>query len=399
MRRGGRFRPPPEAILEVILTAKSLLSGIKVVELTTMITGPLTGMLLADLGADVIKVENPAGGDPFRSFRGGQYSPHFCAYNRNKRSIVLDLRSEEGKSALERLVETSDVLIENFRPGVIERLGFDDKRLAQLNGRLIHCHISGFGAGGPYTNRPAYDAVAQALSGMSSLYLDPDSPQITGPTISDNVTGYYASYGILAALFEREKSGKGRRIDVNMLEATLAFMPDPFGYYTQMDLVSDPKLRTRTSQSYAFRCADGKLLTVHLSSQEKFWQQFVDVIGRPELLTHEKSSTRAARIENYDFVKEVAAAVFAQQPRSHWLEVLARRDIPFAPVYDVVEVMQDPHIQYLEAFSNLQHPQMGQVTAIRRPVRFDGSRDDQPQKAPPVLGEHTAEVLAELKRG
>jgi len=373
-----------------------LLSGIRVVELTTMITGPLTGMLLADLGADVIKVENPDGGDPFRSFRGGQYSPHFCGYNRNKRSVVLDLRSEHGKQTLEKLIARSDVVIENFRPGVMDRLGFDDTRLNALNSRLIHCHISGFGTDGPYTNRPAYDAVAQSLSGMSSLFLDPDAPQITGPTISDNITGFYASQGILAALFAREKTGAGRRIDVNMLEATLAFMPDPFGYYTQMDIVSDPKLRARTSQSYAFQCADDKLLTIHLSSQEKFWLQFVDVIERPELLTHEKTSTRALRIEYYDFVKETAAEVFIRQPRSHWLEALAKRDIPFAPVYDVVEVFEDPQIKHLGSFRTLTHPEMGPVTAIRRPILFDLSRDDQPQNAPPVLGEHTEEVLAEL---
>jgi formyl-CoA transferase len=381
----------------MILNNTSLLSGIKVIELTTMITGPLTGMLLADLGADVIKIENPDGGDPFRSFRGGQYSPHFCAYNRNKRSVVLDLRSEQGKQALEKLIKASDVLIENFRPGVMDRLGFHDEKLQALNGRLIHCHISGFGDGGPYSNRPAYDAVAQSLSGMSSLFLDPESPQITGPTISDNISGYYASQGILAALFQREKTSAGRRIDVNMLEATLAFMPDPFGYYTQMDIVSDPKLRARTSQSYAFQCSDGKLLTVHLSSQEKFWEQFVDVIARPDLLTHPKSSSRALRIDNYDFVKEVAAGIFAQHPRSHWLEVLAKRDIPFAPVYDVVEVLADPHIQHMGTFSTLTHPQMGALTAIRRPVLFDKSRDDQPQNSPPMLGEHTQEVLRTLK--
>jgi formyl-CoA transferase len=385
--------------VEAILKKESLLSGIKVVELTTMITGPLAGMLLADLGADVVKIENPDGGDPFRSFRGGQYSPHFCAYNRNKRSVALDLRSNEGKRALERLIETSDVLIENFRPGVIDRLGFDDTKLIELNSRLIHCHISGFGASGPYTNRPAYDAVAQSLSGMSSLFLDPENPQITGPTISDNITGYYASQGILAALFGREKTGVGRRIDVNMLEATLAFMPDPFGYYTQMDIVSDPKLRARTSQSYAFRCGDEKLLTVHLSSQEKFWEQFVDVIARPDLLTHEKSNSRALRIENYDFVNEVASEIFARHPRSYWLEVLAKRDIPFAPVYDVVEVLADPQIRHLGTFSTVTHPAMGPLTAIRRPVLFDKSRDDQPQIPPPMLGEHTAEVLAELSHG
>jgi formyl-CoA transferase len=377
----------------------ALLPGIRVVELTTMITGSLAGMMLADLGAEVVKVENPEGGDPFRSFRGGLYSAHFCAYNRNKRSVALDLRAAEGKAALEALIAASDVLIVNFRPGVLERLGFGDARLAELNPRLVACHISGFGADGPYAHRPAYDAVAQALSGMSSLFLDPEDPRIAGPTISDNVTGQYACYGILGALLARERTGQGRRVDVNMLDSTLAFMPDPFGYFTQMGLVSDPQLRTRTSQSYAFRCADGRLVTIHLSSQEKFWRQFVELIGLPEMLTDPLTATRNLRLENYEHIRHRAAAVFIERPLAAWLDALAATDLPYAPIYNVSEVLDDPQVRHLGSFTDLEHPEMGTVKAIRRPVLFDGDRADQPLKAPPMLGEHTAEVLAELGIG
>ena len=375
---------------------KGLLSGVRVIELTTMITGPLAGMLLADLGADVIKIENPAGGDPFRSFRGGLYSPHFCGYNRNKRSVTLDLRAPDGCRALARLIETADILLENFRPGVLARLGFDDERLRQLNARLIHCHITGFGASGPYVERPAYDAVAQALSGMASLFLEQDDPQVIGPTIADNVTGQYACYGILAALFERERSGAGRRIDVNMLDVTIAFMPDPFGYYTQMGLVSDLHLRAHTSQSYAFRCADEKLLMVHLSSQPKFWEQFVATIGRPEMLDDPRMNSRDLRIKNYDAVHEMSAEIIVTKPRAHWMVELAERDIPFAPIYAIPEVFDDPQVKHLDSFTTLTHAQMGEIVSIRRPVHFDNSRADQPQVAPPMLGEHTQEVLREI---
>jgi crotonobetainyl-CoA:carnitine CoA-transferase CaiB-like acyl-CoA transferase len=376
--------------------ASGPLAGIKVVELTTMITGPLAGMMLADLGADVIKVEHPEGGDTFRSFRGGLYSPHFCGYNRNKRSIALDLRADFGRRALEKLIARSDVLLINFRPGVLGRLGFADDRIAAINPRLIRCHISGFGADGPYAERPAYDAVSQALSGMSSLFLAPDDPRIAGPTIGDNVTGQYACHGILAALFERERGGSARRIDVNMIESTIAFMPDPFGYFTQMNLVSDPYLRPHTSQSYAFRCADRKLITIHLSNQAKFWEEFVATIGRPDMLDHPDIKTRVQRIDNYDIVHRIAAGEFIKHPRAHWLEAFAKVDVPFAPVYDVTEVFDDPQVRHLETFFDLQHPEMGTVTAIRRPVRFDGSRADQPAVAPPMLGEHTSEILREL---
>jgi formyl-CoA transferase len=372
------------------------LSGIKVVELTTMITGPLAGMMLADLGADIVKIENPEGGDYFRSFRGGLYSPHFCGYNRNKRSLAVDLRAPLGRRALERLVASSDVLLTNFRPGVLDRLGFSDQRLQADNPRLIRCYISGFGNDGPYAERPAYDAVAQALAGMAYLFLAPDNPRIAGPTIADNVTGQHACYGILAALFERERTGTARRIDVNMLDSTIAFMPDPFGFYTQLKIVPDPYQRPASSQSYAFRCADGKLISVHLSSQAKFWEDFVAAIGRPDMLAHPDLKTRMQRIEHYDLVNRMAAEEFIKHPRAYWLEAFAKVDVPFAPIYDITEVFDDPQVRHLGTFVELQHPEMGNVRAIRRPVRFDGSRADQPTEAPPTLGEHTEEILREL---
>lgn len=372
------------------------LAGIRVIELTTMITGPLAGMMLADWGADVIKVENPEGGDPFRSFRGGMYSPHFCAYNRNKRSVAIDLQIEAGKESLAALLRECDVVLDNFRPGVLDRLGFSDEQVAELNPRAVRCHISGFGSSGPYAARPAYDAVAQAVAGMSSLFLQPEDPKVTGPTIGDNVTGHYACQGILAALVERNRTGRGRRLDVNMLEATMAFMPDPFAYYTQMDLVSDPFLRAHTSQSYAWRCADGKLVAVHLSSQPKFWEAFTRAIGREDLREDARFASRQDRISNYPALNETLAPVFLAHSRAQWVELLVAADVPVAPVYDVTEVFDDPQVRHLNSFVQLQHAQMGAVVAVRRPVWLDQGREDQPHRAPPMLGEHTDEVLGAL---
>ncbi|NUZ04612.1 CaiB/BaiF CoA transferase family protein [Piscinibacter koreensis] len=372
------------------------LSGIRVLELSTMITAPLAGMMLADWGADVVKVENPDGGDPFRSFRGGTYSPHFCAYNRNKRSVALDLRAAAGRAAFERLVRESDVLLDNFRPGVMQRLGWDDAALLAVNPRLVRCSITGFGGDGPYASRPAYDAIAQALSGMTSLFVDAADPRLTGPTIADNVTGQYACQGILAALLERERTGAAPRVDVNMLAATLAFMPDPFAYYTQMDLVSDPSLRVHTSQSYAFVCSDGRNVAVHLSSQSKFWDGFVAAVERPELTDDPRFATRLDRIANYEALRAETAPVFARRTRGDWVARLSSLDVPVAPIYDVTEVFDDPQVRHLDSFVVLEHPQMGPVTSIRRPLFRDGTRSDQPTSAPPVLGEHTAEVLAEV---
>ena len=257
------------------------LKDVRIIELTAVITGPLAGQMLADLGADVIKVENPDGGDMFRAWRGGLYSGQFLAYNRNKRSVTINLRSDDGRDVFLRLVETADVLLENFRPGVMERLDLGLEVLRARNPRLIYCSITGFGEDGPYMHRPAYDAVAQSLAGVSSMFLDPDNPQITGPTIADNMTGINAAYGILGALFERERTGVARRIDVNMLESALSFMPDPWSNLINGEIPQGPLARVKASQSYAMRCADGKLVAIHLSSPPKFWQGVQNAFERP----------------------------------------------------------------------------------------------------------------------
>lgn len=372
------------------------LAGIRVLELTTMITGPLAGMLLADLGAEVIKVENPKGGDPFRSFQGGLYSPHFIVTNRNKRSLTLNLRAEEGRDAALKLAAQADVLIENFRPGVMDRLGLGADVLAETNPRMIYCSITGFGETGPYAHRPAYDAVAQSLGGMAHLFLDPAKPQITGPTVADNLTGIYACYGIQAALLERERTGTARRVDVNMLTSVMAFAPDSFAYHTQMNLVADHLRRVRTSQSYAFRCGDGLLIAIHMSSQPKFWDQLVEALGRPALVDDPKFQTREQRIENYEELNAALQAVVEQQPRDHWIDRFDSTEVPFAPVNTVPEVFEDPQVRHLDSFFEVEHPQEGKVTGVRRPVWFDGKRDDQPLVPPAALGEHSDEILAEL---
>ncbi|MGE0748215.1 MAG: CaiB/BaiF CoA transferase family protein, partial [Rhodospirillales bacterium] len=273
------------------------LSGINVVELTVMITGPLAGMMMADLGANVVKVENPKGGDMFRYFRSGLYSANYCAYNRNKRSVTANLQTPEGREIVLKLAEKADVLLQNFRPGVLERLGLSLETLRQRNPKLIYASITGFGPTGPYKDRPAFDAVAQAVGGTSSLFVDPEKPQLTGPTISDNLTGIYCCYGVLGALLERERTGVARTIEVNMLESTIAFSPDPYANMLGNGIKPNPTSRVAASQSYSMRCADGKLLAVHLSSPEKFWQGVQVAFDRKDLGTDPRFATRVARID------------------------------------------------------------------------------------------------------
>ena len=370
------------------------LQGIRVLELGQIITAPLAGMMLADLGAEVVKLENPTGGDPFRSFRGGQYSPHFTAYNRNKRSITLNLQHAEGKAIALQLIAGVDVLLENFRPDVLERLGLGAATLTATNPRLIHASITGFGASGPYVERPAFDTVGMALSGMGSLFFDADDPQVRGPTIVDNISGMYTAYGIIGALFERVRTGRGRRIEVNMLEAAIAFMPDPFANYHQLDIPQGPYSRSAASQSYALRCSDGKMIAIHLSSPEKFWEGLTRAIARPDLAGEARFATRMERMRNYLVLRDELAKTFLTRPRDEWVRLLASADVPSAPVYDLSEGQRDPQVRHLASFYPMTHPEEGPQIGIHRPVRIDGGRGPIDEPAP-TLGEHTEEVLRE----
>ena len=371
------------------------LDGILVIELGTMITAPLAGMMLADLGARVIKVEHPKGGDPFRAYRGDLYSPHFSAYNRNKESMQLDLQSEAGQDKLHRLLRKADVLLDNYRPGVLDRLRLDDETLEQLNPRIVRCSITGFGDSGPYRDRPAYDSVGIAMSGLASLLVDPEQPNAAGPTIADNVTGMYACYGILGALVSRGKTGKGARVSTNMLESTIAFIPDTFATFTRLGIVSAPQTRVSTSQSYVLACSDGRMVALHLSTPDKFWKGLLAAIERPDLAEDERFRTRDARVAHYDALKVELAEAFRAQPRVEWCRRLEEQDVPHAPVWSVEEVVDDPQVHHLETFYEMQHPKEGTMTGIQRPVLIDGERGPN-RMAAPTLGEHTAAITKEF---
>jgi crotonobetainyl-CoA:carnitine CoA-transferase CaiB-like acyl-CoA transferase len=371
------------------------LAGVRIVELTAMITGPLAGTLLADLGAEVIKVENPTDGDPFRSFRGGNYSPYFCTYNRNKKGVTLNLKGTQGRAAFLKLVESADVLIVNFRAGVMDRLGLGTDRLRETNSRLIVCSITGFGETGPYADRPAYDAVGQALSGISSLFLGADA-QITGPSIADNLTGMTASYAILGALFERERTGEGKSIQLNMLESTIAFIGDPFANHTMAGIQPGPLMRVRASQSYALRCSDETLLAIHMSSPTKFWVGMLQAFERMDLASDPRFSERTGRLENYEALAAELNKTSRTQTRDYWIERLVANDVPHAPVLTLPEVIDDPQVRHLGTFTEITHPVHGPQKTIRRPVLYNGARDDQPLMPAPDLGEHSAEVLGTL---
>ncbi len=364
-----------------------VLDGVKVLEMGTFITGPAAAMHLADLGADVIKLERPETGDPFRSFKGGLYSPHYQTYNRNKRSLALDTTAGEGRETFRELARGADVFIQNFRPGVAEKVGAGDAELRALNPRLVYCAISGFGTSGPARDRPAFDTVAQAASGFLRLVVPPEQPRVIGPAIADAITGLYAALGILAALNERTATGVGRRIDISMLEAMAHFNLDSFTHYFSMGEVMTPLSRPSVSQSYVFECADGKWLALHMSSPEKFWESLADVIGRPDLLRDPRFATRPGRIAGQDALIGIMGPIFRTRPRAEWCAALERAGVPYSPAYDSDEALEDPQAQHLRMKVSTVHPEMGPWTTVRSPFSFDGE-PELSVTAPPVLDEH-----------
>lgn len=373
-----------------------MLDGIRVIDLGAFITGPLAAMMLADLGADVVKVEAP-GGDPFRRGHGTDYGPTFAAYNRNKRSIVLDVTDEADKEKLLALIDHCDVLIENFRPGTLEKVGLDPQLLRERNPRLIHCSITGFGDTGPYRQRPAFDAVGQALSGISSLMMDPDEPRSFGPTITDNVTGMYACYGILGALIKRTHSGRGCRLEVNMLEASMAFIQDAYTNFTRTGIASGPFARVARSQCFVFRCADGRLLAVHLSTREKFWRELAAVLDDPALAADQRFASHQLRVQHYHDLEDILAAHFRTRTRTEWIARFEPTDIPFAPVHNIPEALDDPQVRALGTAWEAEHPTKGRVVSIQCPLLVDSVRPPSVGLAPPAIGEHTADILAGIE--
>jgi crotonobetainyl-CoA:carnitine CoA-transferase CaiB-like acyl-CoA transferase len=374
-----------------------VLSGIKVLEQGTFITGPAAGMFLADLGAEVVKVEQPGSGDPFRSFRGGLYSPHFQTYNRNKRSITLNPKLPDDAAVFDELVKESDVYIQNFRPGAAERLGAGEARLRALNPRLVYCAISGFGQTGPAANRPAYDTVAQAASAFLKLLVNPANPRVVGPAVADAMTGFYAAYGVMGALVERGRTGQGRKVEVSMLEAMCHFNLDAFTHYFSENEIMGPFSRPSVSQSYVLECADGLWIALHMSSPEKFWQGLANAIERPDLFQDPRFATREGRIAHQNEMIALLDGLFRARTRADWCARLESEDVPHAPMYDTREAMQDPQARHLQLEVSAPHPEGGEWRTIRSPVSFDGERPLE-VTAPPLLGADNDAIVEPIRR-
>jgi crotonobetainyl-CoA:carnitine CoA-transferase CaiB-like acyl-CoA transferase len=374
------------------------LEGIRVIEFANYVSGPYAGMLLGDFGAEVIKVEAPDGGDPFRGWGRVEYSPTFGSVNRNKKSVVLDLKAAAGVSAARALVHTADVVIENFRTGTMERLGLGYDEAARDNPALVWCSITGFGSSGPYASRPGYDTIGQAMSGLLSLLTDLDDPRPMGISLSDHLAGITACNGVLGALIARGRTGKGQRVDTSLLEATVSFCGENAARFFDNGKVPDRATRTHQAQVYAFIAADGKPFVIHLSTPTKFWQALAHVVGRPEWIADPRFATKETRGRHYDVLHRELAAIFRTDSRATWLAKLQQADVPAAVLNTLDEVFDDPQVKHLGLRQDLPHKRVGTVGLVRNAVRMSATPPDI-RSAAPELGEHTDEILAQLKVG
>lgn len=378
------------------------LDGIRVLDLTQVMAGPYCTMILGDLGADVIKIEPPGSGDLSRSMGGarlrhtsGESAP-FLALNRNKRSVVLDLKWPSDRATFHALVGTADVVVENFRPGVAQRLGVDYETLVTLNPRVIHAAISGFGQNGPWADRPGFDLIAQAMSGVMSVTGEPEAaPVKCGVPIADLAAGLFAVNGILAALVARIRTGRGQRVETSLFEAGLALSVWETAEYWA---TGEPPQRMgsahRLSAPYqVFRTADGHVALAALTPGQ--WTQLTAVIGRAELATDPRFATNDARLAHRVALAHEIEAALAQRGTDEWVELLLEAGVPAGPILDYPRVLAAAHTAARGMVIDMTHPTAGRVRALGSPI---GLSDTAPRvrRPPPRLGEHTAEILAEL---
>lgn len=373
------------------------LKGIRVVDLSAVVSGPLTTLVLADQGAEVIKVEPPDLGDlgryvgPSRNGIGAM----FAGFNRNKRSLAVNLRAEEGCEILRALCARADVFVQNFRPGAIARMGFGHEQLCALNPNLIYVSISGFGSSGPYAQRRVYDPVIQAVSGVAATQADPQSgdPELVRTLICDKVTGLVAAQAVTAALLARERGAGGQHVEIAMLEAALAFLwPDAM--WNETFLSGDvPPAPTLGLLYDVVRAADGFVAGAVLSDAE--YRGFCKAVGRADLIEDPRFATIAARMGNFQAFQAEVRAAFARFDRAALLARLDAEGVPYGQINMRHEVADDPQVRHLGSVAEITHPIAGPMRQVRPPARFDGESGSLRHPAP-RLGEHTDAVLAEL---
>ena len=374
------------------------LSGIRVIDLTRVLAGPFCTAMLADMGAEVIKIETPGVGDPLRgqgAMRDG-LSWYFANYNRNKRSLTLNLRSDEGKAVLTRLIEGSDVLVENYRPGVLAAMGFGEERLKALKPDLVYCSISGFGTTGPYRDRPSFDFIAQAMSGFMAVTGDKDGPPLrAGPPIGDLVAGLYGALGICAALVRRGRTGRGERVGASLQNGMVSLLA-----FLASNYFATGAVPARTGNDHPivapyglFRTKDGEVALA--PSQEQSYQRLVDAIGAAELRRDPRFATNDLRVRNRAAINAAVEAKLAGGSTAEWIERLNAAGVPCGRVMGLPEVFDDPQVLEQQMVLQREHPGQGVVSMLGFPVKF-AEAPCALRRPAPELGADTEAVLREF---
>ncbi len=386
------------------------LSHIKVLDLSRVLAGPWASQILADLGAEVIKVERPGVGDdtrswgpPFLKDENGNdtaESAYFLCTNRGKQSVCIDMKSEQGQNTIRQLADQCDVVLENFKVGGAAKFGIDYETLAARNPGLVYCSITGFGQNGPYKDRPGYDFLVQAMGGLMSVTGQPDGaegagPQKVGVALTDIMTGLYATIGILAALTERDRSGQGQFVDLALLDVTAATLANQASNYLVGGMVP-----TRLGNAHpnivpyqSFVAADGHLI-VAVGNDAQFGR-FVEVLGCPELAQDERFATNQARVKNREILVPLLQKPMLERGKDQWLEILEAVKVPAGPINSIAEVFAEPQIQAREMQVELAHPQNPELQLVGNPIKLSRTPVDY-NKPPPTLGQHTEEVLSDL---
>src|SRR5215469_11636813 len=372
------------------------LDGIRIVDFTSNVAGPLGTMILGDQGADIIKIEPVEGGDPTRGSaqRRGGFSTSFLNNNRSKRSIAIDLKAPAGRRALLRLCETADVFVQNYRPGVVERLGIGEKAVRAVKPDIVYVSISGFGEVGPYAHKPVYDPIIQAYSGLATVQAGGDDvrPRMLRTILPDKLTAITASQAITAALLARARTGKGQHVRLSMLEAVLAFLwPSDMG--DQTFIGDEPATQEKASATDLVYETDDGWITVAVQTNGQ-WVALTQALDRPEWLDDERFKTPALRQRNVEARLALTQEVLRAGSAERWLEKLTKAGVPCAPVLTRFQVIKAPQVEALGAVVDYEHPKAGRLRQMRNAARFEKTPASIRTHAP-ALGEHTGQILAE----
>ncbi|HET8576710.1 MAG TPA: CoA transferase [Methylomirabilota bacterium] len=380
--------------------ARPPLAGIRVLDLTRVLAGPFCSMSLGDMGAEVIKIEEPGKGDDTRGwppFAGGE-ATYFLSVNRNKKSLTLNMKAPEGQEILRKLVARSDVVLENFRPGTMDRLGFGYERLCRLNARIVYCSISGFGESGPEASRPGYDLIVQGESGIMDLTGFPDGPPVkVGNSIADLVAGMAAAQGITLALLARQRTGKGQKVEIGMLDVMASLLTYQAGLYWNAG--GRPTRRGNQHPSivpYEVFQARDAYLTLGVANNS-LWERCCRAIGRAELAQDPRFDSEANRVANRDALIPLLNSIFAMAAADEWLRRLEEAGVPAGRIKSVAEVCGSAHLKARGMAVSLMHPKAGAITVMGVPIRL-WETPGAASAPPPLLGQHTEEILSRVLR-